>query len=312
MKNALTYFMDKVRFGWAGSSHRQSRSDNPPEITARSATLFNGRTMYVDENDTLGIATNGIFETDETLLCQSLLRPGDRVLDVGANMGYYTVLFAEWAGPEGKIFAVEPHPSNLSLLELNTIDFRETGRVTVLPYAFSDHDGSEKLYLSKGNVGMHRLYPSVCCHDEWASVDTRKGDDFSLAPLDFIKIDVEGFEFYAMRGLEQTLRHSPNVKILCEFSPLALMEGGSSPLEFMRWMFELGFEAQVVDGGVWRSVAVAELLPQLERLECIDKENVITSASGKDAEAVADLAMTVCREAGYTRPILENFLFVRL
>lgn len=312
MKKALTSLLDKLWFGRAGSSHRKSRNENQSEGAARPARLFNGRVMYVDEGDTLGIAANGIFETEETLLCQRLLKPGDRVLDVGANMGYYTVLFADWVGPEGEVFAVEPHPSNLALLERNTADFRETGRVTVLPYAFSDHDGSEKLYQSKGNVGMHRLYPSVCCQDAWASVDTRKGDGFSLAPLDFIKIDVEGFEPYAMRGLEQTLRHSPEVKILCEFSPLALMEGGSSPLEFMRWMLELGFGVQAVEGGTWRSVAMAELLPQLERLECIDKQVVVASASGKDAETVAALAMAVCREVGYTRPILENFLFVRL
>jgi predicted O-methyltransferase YrrM len=86
-----------------------------------TATLFNQKTMLVDDADSLGIMANGIFEPIETHTVLALVKGGDRVLDIGANMGYYTVLMAEKVGAQGKVFAVEPNAANLSILHANTL-----------------------------------------------------------------------------------------------------------------------------------------------------------------------------------------------
>jgi methyltransferase, FkbM family len=190
------------------------------------AKLFTGRSFWVDSADSLDIAKAGIFEPVETALAQILIKPGDRVLDIGANMGYYTVLFADWVGPSGIVNAIEPDPYNFALLNENTQDFQKEDRVRLHALALSEATGTAKLFRSKDNVGMHRLYDSICCDGSFTEVAVCCGDDLALAPLDFIKIDIEGFEIFALRGLSNTLANSPNVKILCEFSPISMMEAG--------------------------------------------------------------------------------------
>ncbi len=277
----------------------------------RRAKLADGRVLWVDAADSLGLAANGVFEPAESALCASLLRPGDRVLDIGANLGYYTTLCAELVGATGLVDAIEPDPDNFALLDANTRELQAQGRVRLHALALSDRSGSARLFLSKDNAGMHRLYASVCCDGPGIEVPARRGDELALAPLDFVKIDIEGFEPYALRGLAATIAHSPQVKILSEYSPLAMLEAGADPRLWLGWMKAQGFRTLGFDGSRWNEAACADLEEQAGRLARIDIAGLTAPLRQADNPTIVAAAAAAAAAQGYTRPIVENLLFVR-
>lgn len=277
----------------------------------QKAILFNQKTIQVDDADSLGIKANGIFEPIETQTVLALIEPGCHVLDIGANIGYYTVLIAERVGPSGKVFAVEPNSANLRILQENTKGLKYSSCVTVMPYALSDTHGAGSLFLSSHNMGMHRMYASIVCTDNVEKVDVVCGDDLNLGTLDFIKIDIEGYEPKALKGLANTLKNSPHVKILSEFSPLSLMEAGESPSDFLKWIREQGFVVMGLIGNKWCLQSTELLLTSVEKLESIQFNSLVESLTGLDNPTILERVMEIANKRGYDRPILENLLFVR-
>ena len=139
----------------------------------------------------------------------------------------------------------------------------------------------------------------------------RRGDELALAPLDLIKVDIEGFEPYALRGLAATLAQSPRLKILCEYSPLAMLEAGSDPRLWLQWMKAQGFRILGFDGSGWTEAACADLEEQAGRLASIDIAGLTAPLRHADNTAIVTAAAATAAVHGYTRPIVENFLFVR-
>lgn len=277
----------------------------------QTATLFNQQTMQVDDGDSLSIKANGIFEPIETHTVLALTKSGDRVLDIGANVGYYTVLIAERVGQHGKVFAVEPNANNLSILHANTLLWQKNLCVTIFACALSDVQGVGSLFLSTHNAGMHRMYASIVCTDVVEAVELVCGDDLDFGPLDFIKIDVEGYEPKALRGLASTLEISPSVKIMSEFSPLSMMEAGESPSDLLKWMMDQGFLIMALQGNKWCLQTPDSLLASVRRLQSIEFNALVQSLSGSDNQTILARVIDVAGREGYDRPILENLLFVR-
>lgn len=295
----------------AGHSSPSAPTLPPKGAEWQSVKLFTGRPFWVDRADSLNIAATGNFEPVETALLQALIRPGDQVLDIGANMGYYTALLADWVGAEGMVHAVEPDPDNFALLDANTQDFQRKGRVRLHALALSEATGTAKLFRSKDNVGMHRLYDSICCDGSFTEVPVCRGDDLALAPLDFIKIDIEGYEIFALRGLNNTLANSPNIKILCEFSPISMMEAGVQPVSWLAWMEAHDFTAIAYNGTAWSPVVIDELKRDLNRLTELDFIGLKSKFSACNNTSIADAAIEAAAACGYSRPILENLLLVK-
>ncbi|MFI3157693.1 MAG: FkbM family methyltransferase [Methylococcaceae bacterium] len=300
--------------------HWNSSAGHSPQITPalppkdekwQLTQLFTGRPFWVDRIDSLEIAKTGIFEPVETALLQAIIRPGDRALDIGANMGYYTALLADWVGPSGIVHAVEPDPDNFALLDANTQDFQQQGRVRLHALALSEATGTAKLFRSKDNVGMHRLYDSICCDGSFMEVTVCRGDDLALAPLDFIKIDIEGYEAFALRGLNNTLTNSPNVKILCEFCPISMMEAGIQPMRWIEWIEEHGFIVIAHNGTAWSPVVHEDLKHDLNHLIELDFTGLTSKLRTHNNALIADAAIEASAACGYPRPILENLLLVR-
>ncbi|MGZ4968318.1 MAG: FkbM family methyltransferase [Methylobacter sp.] len=273
--------------------------------------LFTGRQFWVDSADSLEIAKTGIFEPVETALAQALIKPGDRVLDIGANIGYYTALFADWVGPSGIVNAIEPDPDNFAILDANTQDFQKTDRVRLHALALGAATGTARLFHSKDNIGMHRLYDSICCDESFMEVTVCCGDDFALTPLDFIKIDIEGYEIFALQGLSNTLDESPNVKILCEFSPLSMMEAGVQPVKWLEWIEDHGFSAIAYNGTLWSPLEHNQLKQDLNCLSKLDFIALTSELRNHSNASIADAAVKAATECGYPRAILENLLLVK-
>jgi FkbM family methyltransferase len=176
---------------------------------------YNGRHLYF----------HGVYEPHVTGLVSRLLRPGEVALDVGANNGYFTALFACLVGPEGRVHAIEANPVLADRLRrmIDRNDFG--GRVLLHPVAASDREGTARFYLSDhlGTTGMASLVrKSYLEETSWNEVPTvtldRLLEEHGAPQIALMKIDIEGAEIAALRGMEQTLRERPPRAILCEVS----------------------------------------------------------------------------------------------
>jgi len=108
--------------------------------------IIEGNTIYLDKNDSLRLSTRGSYEPFITKLMKSQIKPGDVVIDVGANIGYYTLLFAKLVGPQGKVYAFEPHPDNFFLLKKN-VDVNKYKNIIIEQKAVSNRAGKIKLFI---------------------------------------------------------------------------------------------------------------------------------------------------------------------
>ncbi len=141
------------------------------------------------------ILVEGRYEPLQTRVIASLLRPGMQVADIGANIGYYTLLAAGAVGPSGHVWAFEPETSNYDLLLCN-IRENKLENVTAEPKAVGAGAGTASLYLSSVNFGDHRLSPSAEPRRSLA-VSVCSLDDYFRTrdvALDLVKMDIQGAE----------------------------------------------------------------------------------------------------------------------
>ncbi len=187
----------------------------------------------------------GYEEEYNTELFQHV-RPGSVVWDVGANMGYYTRKFADAVGPQGKVVSFEPSPETYAEL---SAEFSASRNILVENCALSEIDGSAEFFLSNQNAEDslfrkgNNVGPSI-------SVRVIKGDSYAGAPPPgLIKIDVEGYELEALRGMRQTLKAEPLkcVGVEVHFSILADRNIPDAPREIVSLLKNSGFSVRWTD-----------------------------------------------------------------
>ena len=215
------------------------------------------------------LAEHGVWEPFETSVFLGLLRPGDTVADVGANLGYYTVLAAQAVGPGGTVHAIEPDPANLALLREN-VALNRLGNVQVHPVAASDHAGEAQLHLDAVNRGDHRLYASNGEVRAAVTVLTTALDGLlpEAVRLRLIKIDAQGSELAIFRGMQRLLappasvrrgllaRRDPGLRIITEIWPYGLREAGGSHGELLDLLRGFGFRLSLIDEAAQRLEAI--------------------------------------------------------
>lgn len=198
-----------------------------------------------DEFITPTLRHQGRWEPAETAYLSWRLQPGMTFVDVGANVGYFTLLASRRVGTGGRVFAFEPDPDSFALLEQN-IARNDCTNVTPFPYALGAHTGWVELHRARRNLGDHRTYP---CGEDRPTVRVRQLalDDVAGMParLDVVKVDVQGSEEAVLRGMERRLRDSPSVVVTVEFWPHALTRFGSDPDALLAYYRSLGFGIEV-------------------------------------------------------------------
>lgn len=199
--------------------------------------------MFLDSKDSLSLSITGIHEPFETELVKKEIRKGDVVLDIGANIGYYTLIFAKLVGEEGKVFTFEPDPDNFALLKKN-VKINGYQNVILVQKAVSNKTAMIRLYLSEDNKGDHRIYDS---HDGRKSIKieaTRLDDYFTNynGRINFIKIDIQGAESGALQGMSNLLKNNKSVKIVTEFWPIGLKRFGTNPKEYLKLLIKYCFK----------------------------------------------------------------------
>ena len=146
------------------------------------------------------------------------------MLDIGANVGYYTLLAARLVGPSGMVYAFEPERSNFQLLVEN-ITLNRYRNVVPVEKAVSNTCGRTELFLDPENFGAHSLSPQCCdTRSKPVTVETVTLDNFLRRThdmhVDVIKIDVQGAEGLALEGARQMLAANPQLTIFMEFLAL--------------------------------------------------------------------------------------------
>ena len=217
-----------------------------------------GHEMYLDSSDSLRLSTNGVFEPHTTQVIKQNISSGDIVIDIGANIGYFTLIMAKGIRENGKVFSFEPEPKNFELLKKN-VEINNYSNVILEKKAIGNKTGTAKLYLAdrKNNVfssGMHRIFRSdlVSQIADPILINIIKLDDY-LQDLKFIKkirlikIDVEGAEFDVLKGMNKILDENKEIKIVMEFSSENLEDYGSNAYDVVDFLMNKGFKLSVIN-----------------------------------------------------------------
>jgi len=176
------------------------------------------------------------------------------ILDLGGNIGFYTLYARSIIGSAGKIITFEPFPNNVSLIKRSIIENSFTN-VVIVEAAVSDHIGKSALYLSPNYNSEHSLidfYDNPNESSKKIEVDIITVDSFfeknnEEQKIDFIKMDIEGSEFHALKGMTKTLECNNKLSILSEFYPNGLVKNGVSPKTFLSELHDLGFSIYHID-----------------------------------------------------------------
>lgn len=194
-----------------------------------------GHHMYLGTEDSLNLSIFGVFEPFQTEIVKKEIKKGDTVLDIGANIGYYTLLFAKLVGEGGKVYAFEPDPINFGLLKKN-VELNGYQNVVLIQRAVSNKAGKIKLYLCENNSGMHRIYKSKFCR-RFIEIESIILDEYFKGfdkKINFIKLDIEGAEAVAMEGMSRLLQANKDIKVITEFAPVSIKEFGAEPERYLK------------------------------------------------------------------------------
>lgn len=188
----------------------------------------------------LGLHRTGFMGRDEFHLLPTLIRPRMRIVDVGANIGLYSLLLARLTGAEGSVLAFEPEPNLFAMLVSNCAR-NGAHNVTALQRALGGSNGRALFQRSAFNSGDNRLSECSCAHEP-LEVEVARFDDIQPDSIpDFVKIDVQGHELDTLRGMERALARSPHVRVFFEFCPSAASTAGSSVEELLDFFQERDF-----------------------------------------------------------------------
>lgn len=156
-------------------------------------------------------------------LLAELVGPGDWVIDVGANIGHYTLALSPIVGREGRVIAIEPVPESLELLAAN-INLLPTKNVTLIGLAGSDATATVGMHVPQLATGLDNLYEAQITQDRGSlSVMTFPLDALGLpAPVRLIKIDAEGHDLQVLKGAEAMIRRDTPVLIVEDGDPRSM------------------------------------------------------------------------------------------
>jgi FkbM family methyltransferase len=217
-----------------------------------SLVMSTGFSIYVQDADPAVAhhVRSGAYEPNVTAVFLQRLRPGMHVLDIGANIGYYTMLSASLITSSGSVTAIEPNPDSTKLLEAsrraNSFD-----NVIVHQVAAGREPGLLVLHGSYSDAMTTAAPDDAAALISSTTVPCFRVDD--LVPrnknIDFVKIDVQGAEYNAMLGASELLRRC-HPTIVSEFSPDVMpgISGVDGP-HYLRFLVGLGYTMAIIEGG---------------------------------------------------------------
>ena len=214
------------------------------------------------------IAHHGTWEPHIIHVIRASLAAGDTFVDVGANVGVMAFHAAAVVGPQGRVIAFEPNPQNCAMFQRGLL---ANGFKNVRLFTFAASDAYRLVSLSRASNGKVRREMEPLQFDHVVQADRLDTLLQSEVRIDFIKLDIEGYELPALQGLRDIIsRFGP--KILCEFNPLCFQALGYSIAQFADFLFRLTDTIEVIDHGLDR-IAVASPLELTEMWSRSDADN---------------------------------------
>lgn len=227
----------------------------------------------------------GFYEGGATNLIRRLVRPGDTVVDAGANVGYYSLLAAQLVGPQGHVHAFEPEPSIAEILRAS-VALGEPERLTVNALALDSCEGV---------ASIHRFLDAPCGHSSLRVVEDgpRVTSEVRTVSLDaymerrgiegcgLLKIDVEGAEMRVLQGAKRLLGCDAPPLIMCELNPETSVRFGYAPEDLLDWARRTGaYRPYAIDG-------TGKLSPYSPGRTSVGSSNVVLAIDGVHDERIA-------------------------
>ncbi|MDQ7033305.1 MAG: FkbM family methyltransferase [Anaerolineae bacterium] len=235
---------------------------------------------------------------------QRLIQPKMTVLDVGAHVGYYSRMASNIV-QDGRVIAFEPHPRNHEYLTRNV---GKRSNVTILQVALAEKEGTAELYdylMMSASGSLHydeRIRDVQMAQVSTLDVAPRIDKDFEpkiytvrtalidslmdelgITSVDVVKMDIEGAELGALRGMARTIENSPNLALVMEYNPLGLEAFDCDPLAALQEVRDMGFT----------------------KMSVIETDASLTDYTS-DTEGMADLTHRLMQNMG-----VVNMLFTR-
>ncbi len=213
----------------------------------KKSYVFVGKNkLYVNKMDTVvseWLMNKGIWESFETEVFKKYLKKSGLVVDVGANIGYYTLLASRALESNGHVVAFEPASKNFNLLKKN-VEENSLSNVKIEKKAVGSKTGKASIYLNPENCGGNRIYKSG---ERWKkeSIETVTLDNYfsnTKESIDLLKIDIEGYELKAMQGAKELLDQRRIKVIMSELWPKGLQLAGDGWQEYIKYLRLHGFK----------------------------------------------------------------------
>ena len=177
----------------------------------------------------------------EIQILKEHIQPGFTVLDIGANIGFYAKLLSELTGKSGAVHCFEPDTVNFSHLKKSV---GQINNITLNHLAVNATTEIIKIYTSKELNVDHRTYQPED-FDQEIEIAAISIDDYvsrnKISKIDFIKMDIQGFEMQAIKGMSNTLASNPKIQLISEFWPYGLNKAGSSAMEYFNYLRSKNF-----------------------------------------------------------------------
>ena len=261
LRSVVCSYLDSREFANRGLIARDKGSD----LTLTQAPGF---VIYTAADD-LAVGKHvaaGVYEPDLAALFRSRLRPGMGVVDLGANIGFFTMLAASLVGADGTVLAVEPNLANVRMIEASR-RANGFGHVSIAACGAGATTGILALNTAFSNgmtcpvgdalddIMAAQIVPCLKLPALWPT-DRR---------LDFIKIDVEGAEYAALTAARDLIAHWRPL-IASEFSPgLLQVNSGVSGEQYLEFLTDLGYRLSVVGSNAPAEATIAEVMQAYER-----------------------------------------------
>jgi len=243
-------FKDFLRHGAVGHTPRFVQFTNKDGI---------GFDLDVHECVQKAIFCFHYFEPVDVEAFRTFIKQDATVIDVGANIGQYSLLASKLMGQTGEIYAFEPSVDIQPKLKRN-IDLNNFENIEVIPCAVAATSGVMKFYPANevANQGVGSLMPvqeyrSNIRSNEGVDVDVMSLDDFcgarGIEKVDVLKIDVEGFDLEVLKGATKLMKNNPDLVIMSEVEPMNLEQLGVTAKDFYNFMESQSFHAWYAEKG---------------------------------------------------------------
>ncbi|MBV1774386.1 FkbM family methyltransferase [Burkholderiaceae bacterium DAT-1] len=212
---------------------------------------------------------DGYWEPWITNMIQKMVLPGSTIIDIGANVGYYSLIMASLTGEQGKVYSFEANPRTFDLLQKSIAINGFSSRILAEQRAVYSHSGTLTFHCYEREQGGSSINQPTCS-EPYSTIEVSAislDERFDGQRIDLIKMDAEGAELAILKGARKLLQANPQINIVTEINKGALESAGHSVAKLLQFAAEQGFSPLLIaTDGTLKEVDA----PELERLGVSD------------------------------------------